>query len=342
MPVSPVPSFEDAGVVLAEPEQETESEDTHGGIRHYKSLTRYPVSSRRLSESSVDLLNPNKRHERRRSVPDPQGNADLAWEVLYTADRYFVRGDEPIQISLALWRDGEPILPSIVSMVAVPESASGRSEPVQVLTEPADLTVLARFLPNEHWPEHVGEIRVTTTFSAVGLRQQTGTLTFYFTGADRIPAQFTGEFGERLVNGDLAIDVGIEVAAAGTFRVEGNLFGESGPIGWARYQGELTEGTHSIPLVFYGLIFHDANAAAPFVLRQLRGYRLRHGDSPHREDIPPFGGEYNTGGHYALSDFRQEEYESPRKQRMLEHYRDALQRGVELTNPEYTGAKANE
>ncbi len=190
-------------------------------------------------------------------------------------------------------------------------------------------------MPNDHWPGLVGQFRVTATFSAEGLREQTGFLAFYFTGEDRIPARFTGGFEDRLAGGDLVVDVGIDVDRAGPYHVEANLFdANERPFGWARFEGELGPGAQTVPLVFYGLVFHDAEASPPFVLRQVRGYRLRRGDSPHREDVPTFAGEYRTSDQYELANFRQEESDSPKKQRMLELYRDALARGVQLTQPQ--------
>ena len=139
-------------------------------------------------------------------------------------------------------------------------------------------------MPNEHWPDHIGELEVTATFGAPGLREQTGRLRFYFTGADRIPARFTGQFSDDTRNGDLAIEVGVNIETEGAYRIEGNLFdGDDQPVAWAQAETDLAPGAHDVALVFYGLAFHDARAVAPFTLRELRGYRLRRGDSPHRE-----------------------------------------------------------
>jgi hypothetical protein len=349
-PVRPKPTPED-GVGAAASNDEDEAEideedeesasagyDDHPSIRQYEVITRYPTSTRRLNKESIDLLNPNKRHERRQPVPDAQTNEDRLWEVLYTADRYFVRGEEPIEVSLALWHEGEPVIPSAVRMVAAPPSASGAGDQVELSLERVDSELRASLVPNEHWPDYIGEIEVTTTFNAPGLGEQRGRLRFYFTGAERIPARFTGQFSDDTRNGDLAIEVGVKVETEGSYRIEGNLFDRNDqPVAWAQAEAELAPGAQDVALVFYGLAFHDARAVAPFTLRELRGYRLRRGDSPHREDIPTYEGEYETSSRYSLADFRSEQYESPHKQRMLERYRDALERGVVLTEPEFVG-----
>ena len=328
------------GVELDEVDVELASAgyDDHPSIRQYKAVTRYPTSTRRLTKESSDLLNPNKRHERRQPVPDARDNEDRAWEVLYTADRYFVRGEEAVTVSLALWHEGDPVIPTGVVMIAAPRDTSRSGDQVALTAERVGAEIQAPFVPNEHWPDFIGEIEVKTTFSARGLREQTGRLRFFFTGEDRIPARFTGQFSDDAQNGDLAIDVGVNVETEGTYRIEGNLFDRNDqPVAWAQAETNLTAGASDVSLVFYGLAFHDARAVAPFTLRQLRGYRLRRGDSPHREDIPTYEDEYETSAHYSLADFRSEEYESPHKQRMLERYRDAIERGVVLTEPEFVG-----
>ncbi|MBT8467414.1 MAG: hypothetical protein KJN97_01590 [Deltaproteobacteria bacterium] len=334
------PAVHDAGAAPVEAiaDPAPSGYEDHPSIRQYRAITRYPSSTRRLTTQSTDLLHPNKRHERRQAVPDPEANADRAWEVLYTADRYFVRGEEPITVSLALWHEGEPVIPTNVVMVAAPAGASGSADRVNLAVERVDSELRALLVPNEHWPKYIGELEVTATFAAPGLQTQTGRLTFYFTANDRIPARFTGQFSDDTTNGDLAVTVGVNVATEGVYRIEANLFDRNDqPIAWAQAETNLSPGTSDVSLVFYGLAFHDAGAVAPFTMRQLRGYRLRRGDSPHREDMPAYDADYETAARYSLADFRSVEHESPHKQRMLQRYRDAIERGVVLTEPEFVG-----
>lgn len=308
-------------------------------LRRYRELTRYPSSTRRITEDSFDLLNPGARHERRMPIPDQQNNPDHAWQVRFTADRYFVRDAQPALLSLELWHEGRARLPTSVEMIAEPigDGATGGAIPLDLAT--SGTGVQSTFVPNDHWPALVGQIRVTTIFTAEGLSQQTGSLDFYFTGADRIPARFTGEFADRPLRGDLVVEVGVDVDKPGRYRVEGNLADATGrPFGWARFDGDLAGGVQSLPLVFYGLVFHDAEATPPFTLQQVRGYRARRGDVPHREDMATYSGEYRTTSPYTIEDFRTEENDSPRKRRMIAMYQDALDRGVRLTTPEYVGA----
>ena len=81
------------------------------------------------------------------------------------------------------------------------------------------------------------------------------------------------------------------------------------------------------------MVFHDAGLSGPFLLRQVRGHRLRRGDSPHREDIADYTAEYHLASHYDFADFTTAEYDSPWKKRMLKFYKEALARGVKFTEP---------
>jgi hypothetical protein len=320
-PVKPAPSL------LAE----AADLDAHGAIKNFKELNRYPTSSRRLTFDSADLLNPNRRYENRQALPDSEANADRQWEVLFTADRYFVRGLDPLRVSLELWREGREVVPRGVFMTA---SRLGAHDRVEIPVQKNGAGLSASLVAEEHWPGYVGQISVEARFSAAGLAEQTGSLPFYFTSLERVPAEFTGEFSDRLLNGDLVVDVGLRVDRAGSYRVEGNLFDLAGnPVAWAAFEGDLATGQQAPALKFYGLVFHDAGLSGPFLLQQVRGHRLRPGDSPHREDIADYPAEYHLASHYDFADFTTAEYDSPWKKRMLKFYKEALARGVKLTEP---------
>jgi hypothetical protein len=306
-------------------------------LDQFKERTRYPASTRRLTADSHDLLNPGARYERRSKLPD-EDDPEMDWQVLFTADRFFVRDEEPVLISLQLWNGDKPVLPVQVSMRAEPVNGGNAEAPLNLALRTDGKSKTAVFTPNDHWPDYVGQVRVSSEFSAQKLKPQSGYLDFFFTGKNRVPARFTGRISDRLDTGNLLFDVELEVFKNGLFRIEGSLFDGSGqPFGWARYEGQLYEGKAIATLQFYGLLFHDTDAVGPYVLRGLRGYRLRPGDVPHREDMQEFAGDYLAKGSYALNDFHSDINANPRRQRMIEMYEDAERRGVKLTNPEYTG-----
>ncbi|MBT8072842.1 MAG: hypothetical protein HKP21_03950 [Xanthomonadales bacterium] len=309
-------------------------------LERFKQRTRYPATTRKIAADSHDLLNPGARYEQKHKLPGNKDNPNLDWEVLFTADRYFVRGKEPLLVSLQLWHQGERVLPANVSMRAETVAANGATGAVRLVTQVDGSARTAVFTPNDQWPEYVGAVRVTTEFSAEDLDKQLGSLDFFFTAANRIPAVFTGRVFDRVDNGDLLFDVEVDVKTPGAYRIDGSLFDNSGrPFGWARFDGQLTRGSSFISLRYYGLLFHDAQVAGPYILKNLYGARLRPSDTPNKEDMPEFTGDYTTASAYELNSFRTDINNSPRRQKMIEMYEDAIRRGVKLTNPAYTDNK---
>ncbi|MDE0896453.1 MAG: hypothetical protein OSB10_07695, partial [Planctomycetota bacterium] len=299
-------------------------------IQSFLALNRHPSSSRPLGLESFDLLNPDARYESRQALESDA--SDATWEVLFTADRYAVRGDETTELTLAVWRNGEAVEIRALELIAERVSLNAPSSTVRLSGMNEDDEVHARFTPQKHWPDYLGPVDVTASFKADGLETKTGKLAFYFTSTSSIPGHFTGEFDDRLENGNLVIDVGVEIQTPGRYRIEANLYDRHDiPVAWARFQEELEPGNQDVALSYHGLIFHDANASPPFFMRQLRGHRMRPGDSPHREDLVSQTGEWAVSDHYILSDFAQAEHQSPHKQKMVNMYEDARARGVRFT-----------
>jgi hypothetical protein len=297
-------------------------------------ISRYPATTRRIGKNSHDLLNPGSRYERRQRLPNDPDNPDPGWNALFTADRYFIHGDEVATISLDLKRNDTVVVPQIMEMRA--EAIGARFEPktIKLPVYGSNGGALIYFIPDLSWPDFSGPIRVTTRFKARNLMTQTGTLDFHFTGSDRIPAEFTGQFQDLLEQGDLVFDIGVKVLKAGRFRIEANLFDVDGrPFGWARFEGHLASGLQTIALRYDGLLFHDSGALAPYRLAQLRGYRLEPESRWGRANIPPAEYEYLTSRSYQLAQFHNTLRISPRQQRMADMYEDARKRGVLFTRP---------
>ncbi len=301
--VSPGPGRDGFAVRDASVPQADDDAAEHPALRHYRDLTRYPSSTRRIDENSFDLLNPGARHEKRRPLP--------------------AAGDDD---------DGEPVEPRGVTMIAQAPAADVAAPDTLLAVDVGEGRASALLAPEDYWPELVGDVRVTTIFSADELAEQTGFLSFYFTADSRVPARFTGDFSDALRGGDLVIDVGVDVVTAGDFQVDALLYDAGGrPFGWAQFSGALAEGTRAVPLRYFGLLFHDAQALPPYTLQGLRGRRLRPRDVPNREEMPAAAGAYITRGQYELAGFNNEENPSPHRQKMLDRYRDAIDRGVQLT-----------
>lgn len=308
----------------------------HPALRRFAALNRYSDSARRIDENSVDLLEPNARYEAWQPLSGRGPDAPV-FSVLFTADRYALRGDETALIRVSLQRNGVEVPFRRLTLRAAPVRPAVDEvdpEPVKLATSRDGSTRTAELEPDVLWPDHIGRVEATVSFTADGLAEQTGTLAFQVTPTRWIPARFDGRFADRVHDGDLVVEIGLEVKTAGIYRIEGNLYdGYGDPVAWARHQGMLEPGQRSAPIAFDGLILRDVGARGPYTLRQLRGYRMRPGDVPHREDLRDWPSPHALEGRYVLSDFRDEPRVSPRDERMAERMRDALGRGVRLGQP---------
>ena len=136
------------------------------------------------------------------------------------------------------------------------------------------------------------------------------------------PASFTGVTDEKLTADGLEISVGVQVDEAGQYFVQGLLFdAHDAPIGFAVARPTLAAGRATVPLLYWGLLFREANAPGPYVFRTVTGYRMPSGTEPDRADIVTWDGSYRTRA-YATTDFSDKEHESPGKEAKIKALAD--------------------
>lgn len=79
--------------------------------------------------------------------------------------------------------------------------------------------------------------------------------------------ELTGNFKDRLVDGNLQFGVEVVVASAGKFHLSGVVAGSNGkPLATAQTSVQLSAGTHWVELPVYGLILREKGALGRFVL----------------------------------------------------------------------------
>ena len=122
-------------------------------------------------------------------------------------------------------------------------------------------------------------------------------------------AHLTGSYRDSLVDGNLQIDVELEVEDAGTFRVEGTLAATSDAsmVGYARGEASLTPGRHWIPMVYWGRIFHKMKKDGPYLLWSVVLSTLG-GATPIESDVVPNA---HTTGPYTVSQFDDKSFDDP-------------------------------
>ena len=301
----------------------------------YRKANVYPPTSRPLARDQLDLLRPNQRHETMR-----RDDGDHGIEFLFTADRYFVIGDETLTATLDVRRNGAPIPVTVVDAHAVILDPGGHPPPpIAMRFAPRGTLLAAELAPARFDLPRQTAIGVYIEFD-FGAGRQTGHFDFQYTPARGIPARFTGAFSDAVDAGSLVIHAGVAVAAPGHYVIDCNLFDAADqPVAWSRFKGELAAGAQAADLVFFGKVLVDGNAHGPFHIGQLRGARFAPGLDPDLEQMPPFPGSYATRD-YPVTAFSDAEYDSPDKQRMIQllgqdqnHRGAAGQSGGESSGP---------
>lgn len=83
-------------------------------------------------------------------------------------------------------------------------------------------------------------------------------------------ARLTGAVRDAVRDGDLVVEVEVEVERPGRFHLAATLAEMNGtPVGWAQTAAELDPGTHWLELSFYGLMFRERGVAGPYRVTSL-------------------------------------------------------------------------
>jgi hypothetical protein len=286
----------------------------------------YPPTSRPLDANRhVDLIRWNRRHEQ----PRPS-RADPNVKVLYTADVFWVNGNQPIQSSLTVTRHGAPVRVKIRRAEAQFQVKRGPALP-ETLRAPIPLTYSLegdRHV-NTFRPADIGDIdrsvrlKLIVDFDVDGGALQQASIVATYTPTAAAPARFTGVLREAVEEGGLAVYAELEVFTAGLFNVDGNLWDLAGkPVAWARFKGELAVGKHQVRLHYFGKVLRDSGSAGPWRLGELRGIRYDWSRTPAEEMIaPPDTSHFQTAAH-AATDFSAEAWKDPLVEERLRRLRE--------------------
>lgn len=302
-------------VVTPGPARGNDGVSTDDPVTAYEKQSVYPPASRPLTAEHADLLAPNARHELQQPTEARDGT-----EMLFTADRYFVVGDETITPTLSLVKNGKPVPYRVTqAFVAVLDPRATADAPRYPFTVGAPFA--PRIVPVER--QAAMGLFVELVFGGVTQRAQ---IAFQYTPAAGIPARFTGQFRDAIEDGSLVVRAEVEVARAGRYLIDCNLFDASDrPIAWTRAKVELRAGTQDVPLMFFGKVLVDQEASGALHIGQLRGARHAPDRDPDLEQMAPFGGTYTTGAHVSGA-FSATAYDSVQKREMLEFLRNQRDR----------------
>jgi hypothetical protein len=325
-------------------------------LDHAIELTRFPPDSRPLTADMTDVLRPNRRHEQAQPLATTQARGqkvdpehDLF--VLFTGPRYSLTPGEPLAATLEVTRgrpdEGRPaervaleVRECVLRAVGPPGAGPppiAEGLPIndrgdQGDAKAGDLTYSIAIDPRAlaGFDHYNGPALLEVAFTAPGASEiARAALDFKLSAV--APARFNGRVAERITPAGLELRVGLDAEQPGQYVVQGLLFdARDKPIGFAVDRPSLARGSGEASLLFFGLLFHEADAQSPFVLRTVTGYRLPEGDEPEKLDMAPMPGEYRTHA-YPRSAFSTDEWQSESKDKRLETMRELAEKNPDKT-----------
>jgi hypothetical protein len=302
-------------------------------VQRYLEATVYPPDSGRLEEGALDLLEPNRRWEDFRRVPGAPG-VDPDLHFLWTCDRVYYLSDQVVEARFEARRGDAPLAVASLEAFAQPEGRAGpEGEALPLRFRREGDAWLAELELARELERHHGPVALTARYGLPGAPVREETIRIFVTPADGVPARFTGAFADRVGQGGLEIEVGVQVDEPGFYRVDANLHAAGGaPLGWAVFKGELAAGAGALRLVFFGKALHDAGQPGPYTLRGLRGYLFRDAAFPDRLHMRDYPGSWTTRP-WELSDFSPDEWDGEHRRHMVELMLEDERRGIALDLP---------
>ena len=172
-------------------------------------------------------------------------------------------------------------------------------------------------------------------------------LTTSFFSSPNKPAEIGNTFRDSLNDGSLVVHAPVIVYKAGNYRLEANLKEEKegNYLAYATFDGPLKQGTNDVEFLFFGKILRDKGYDGPYVMTNVRGYRvnlpidpqwLEQGEEglkkiqaakttePDKELIVPFTDEYKTKA-YTASQFSKKVWESDDKNKRIQELQQLAQ-----------------
>jgi len=305
-----------------------------GAVESYLARTQYPPASRPLNaQQHQDLIDWNARDE---YATPTRENPDVT--ILYSGERFFVLGtQEAIHTYIDVRRSGRAIpirvLDALVEAHVRTEGERSVSEPVTLTYREQDGRQVNDFDPSALGLDRPARLRFQVRFDWGGSEPAVRQLWFNYYPQASLTGRFTGQFREAVEEGSLALYAEVEIRKAGWFNIDCNLWDSQDlPVAWARFKGELTEGTHEVRLPYFGKVLVDSESQPPWHIGELRGQLFNPGGFPPEELMEPFEGDYQTAP-YSLDDFSDERWDDPRREEMLEGLQRAEDEGFAPTSP---------
>ncbi len=236
--------------------------------KEYRELARYPESSRVVNKGEADPVRekrqPTRQTRRGSDANDPTlavWASKVSYEKGQAIDLYASLEDRGKAISAATVITGEIEDSEGRILAQVTYQDNGKDADLRA----GDGVYSARLIPSTLIATASYMVRVQTRLADGDPLSAAGG--FLYSDPS---AHLTGRYRDVLRDGNLVIAAEVEVTERGRFHLAGTLYSMAGePIGYAQAAAELEPGRQWIELSYYGLLFHDRQAAGPYRLGTL-------------------------------------------------------------------------
>ena len=169
-----------------------------------------------------------------------------------------------------------------------------------------DLVYGAQFQPpDESMVEYRGTYVAAVRGSSTRLEERAVSTGFLYSVPSARP---TGRFRDVLAEGNLRLEIELEVFVAGRFHAEAVLAAADGQLlAWAQNAARFGPGMHWLPVEFYGLVLRESGVDGPYVLKSLAVATV--GEMPNQKNRVLKNA--HTTSPYRATDFTDEPYEDP-------------------------------
>jgi len=236
----------------------------------YRARARFPESSRPLQATETDPVLAKR-------VPAPHSLSTPGVEGLLTVwpeeSSYPVGAPVDLHVAVTGLSPSEIARLEVTGEVVDQEgnvlgTVTYRDDGREADAVPRDGTFGARFvLPAGLEPELAESYLVRVTATKPNGEQLQAAGGFLVSNPH---ARLLGALDHRVEDGDLVLSAEVEVDRPGRFHLAATLTTLQGePVAWAQTAQQLEAGSHTLELVYHGLIFHERGVAGPFRVASL-------------------------------------------------------------------------
>jgi hypothetical protein len=296
----------------------------------YLAANRYPHGVIRATKEMVDLLQPNKLETvMRPALQAPNTKEGDRVSAIFQAGIARTVGKDPIPLRLAVFRGPnktpEPAKVLVTKIVRLDDGGAQTSLGSFTLARQADSEELSgTWTPPAELEGYNGLLMFLVQWQANGIEPQGSSATLEYTDVE--PARIMRVDRDELVGGSIDVHIALDVKMPGLYLIDARIYAADGttPIGFTQTTPTLAEGNADVKLTFYGLLFHDAKIAGPYVLKMVTGHVQSFSPTGGRgREMRSWTGTYTTKP-YSLAELTDKEWDSPTKQKTLKSFDDQI------------------